>query len=140
MTIEKKTLIFRGFAFAIDTIVCAVIAIGMFKIVSLYVTLDSYYLGIVIGILLLTFRDIFGKSLGKYLLEMSVVDAKTKTSVKFYKRLLKNITVPITIIEIPMVIFTKEHKRIGDKLSKTEVVIDDNSYALTLFNCFTNKC
>lgn len=131
---NKTVLIFRGIAFIIDAMLCASIAIAILFILKGGLHLQDNYLTIGIGLTLFILRDIFGKSLGKYLLGMTIVDSKTQNKVKFYQRLLKNITAPLSIIEIPMIIFAKDNKRIGDRLAKTEIVINEDNYWLKVFN------
>jgi uncharacterized RDD family membrane protein YckC len=113
---------------------CAGVAIAILFIFKGGLYLQDNYLTIGVGLTLFILRDIFGKSLGKYLLGMTIVDSKTQNTAKFYQRLLKNITAPLSIIEIPMIIFAKDNKRIGDRLAKTELLIDEDSYALKIFN------
>ena len=136
MTLENKTLLFRGVAFAIDTIVCVFIAIGIFGIVSLYMELQSYYLTIVVGLVLLTFRDVFGKSLGKMLVGIDILDNKSKEKASLIQRISKNITTPISIVEIPIIILCKDHRRIGDIISQTETILNADSSAVELFDRF----
>lgn len=131
---NKTVLIFRGIAFIIDTMLCAGVAIAILFVLKDGLHLQDNYLTIGAGLTLFILRDIFGKSLGKHLLGMIIVDSKTQNKAKFYQRLLKNITAPLSIIEIPIIIFSKDNKRIGDRLAKTELIIDEDSYALKIFN------
>jgi uncharacterized RDD family membrane protein YckC len=133
---KKILLLFRGVAFGIDTMICAgimMVIVGIFHKIPILGTMP-FIIGI--AFVLMFFRDVFGKSIGKYLLGLNIVDLRSKNKAKFYQRLLKNITVPFSIIEIPIVIFSKKHQRIGDLLAKTETTVDENSYALTIFNQF----
>ena len=133
---KKILLLFRGVAFGIDTMICAgimMVIVGIFHKIPILGTMP-FMIGI--AFILMFFRDVFGKSIGKYLFGLNIVDLRSKNKAKFYQRLLKNITVPFSIIEIPIVIFSKKHQRIGDLLAKTETTVDENSYALTIFNQF----
>ena len=136
MTLENKTLLFRGVAFAVDTMICTFISIICLEFLELLITLSSYKFSIALGMLLLIFRDVFGKSLGKLLLGLEIVDIKSNKKAKLYQRLLKNITAPLTVIEGPIALLRKDKKRLGDIVAKTETKINNNSYALTLFNHF----
>jgi len=133
---KKILIVFRGCAFAVDTMICAgimMVIVGIFHKIPILGTMP-FMIGI--AFILMFFRDVFGKSIGKYLFGLNIVDLRSKNKAKFYQRLLKNITVPFSIIEIPIVVFSKKHQRIGDLLAKTEITIDENSYALTIFNQF----
>lgn len=133
---KKILIVFRGCAFAVDTMICSgimMVIVGIFHKIPILGTMP-FMIGI--AFILMFFRDVFGKSIGKYLFGLNIVDLRSKNKAKFYQRLLKNITVPFSIIEIPIVVFSKKHQRIGDLLAKTEITIDENSYALTIFNQF----
>ena len=131
---NNAVLIFRGIAYFIDTLISTIATMGIIVILKGKLHFEDIYLVIGIAFTLLIFRDIFGKSLGKFLLGMTIVDYKNKNKAKFYQRLLKNITVPLSMVEIPIIIFAKNHKRIGDRLAKTEIVINEDNYWLKVFN------
>lgn len=131
---NKLTLLFRGGAFYIDLMISVAIAMIFNTIVYGELSFDHIYLDIGLAFILLTFRDIFGKSVGKLLLGMSIVDTRDNNKAKIFQRLVKNITTPLSIIEIPMVLLRKDHRRLGEMLAKTETKLDEDSSALSLLN------
>jgi uncharacterized RDD family membrane protein YckC len=74
----------------------------------------------------LIFRDIFGKrSIGKRFLKLKIVDIKTNDTANFMSRLLRNITWLLGPVEI--IVLLASGKRIGDKIAKTKIEVDDQS-------------
>lgn len=132
MISKKLTILFRGASFMIDTMICTGIAIGICAIC----TLNNIFI-IAFGLLLLIFRDVPGKSIGKLLLGLDIVDGQSNKRASLLQRLVKNITSFVTILEIPILLLRNDHKRIGDMLAKTETKINENSSALALFEYLT---
>ena len=127
---DKKTtfLIFRGIALVIDLMISAFVAITAGDLIYCEDSSNRFYLVMVIGCLLMLFRDIFGKSLGKFFLGLEIVDEQSGTKATISQRILKNITAPITVVvEAPIVIFSKDNRRLGDRLAKTKTQIADNN-------------
>ena len=123
----KITLIFRGAAFLMDIMIYSAIMqviVWIFYKIPVFGT-KPVMLGI--AFILMFFRDVFVKSIGKYLLGLNIIDSRSKNKAKVYQRLLKNITLPLWFVEAPIVIFSKKHRRIGDLLAKTEITVDENS-------------
>ena len=123
----KITLIFRGAAFLMDIMIYSAILqviVWIFYKIPVFGTKP-----VIIGIafIFMFFRDVFGKSIGKYLLGLNIIDSRSTNKAKVYQRLLKNITLPLWFVEAPIVIFSKKHRRIGDLLAKTEITVDENS-------------
>ena len=139
MCFNKLNVLFRGVAFAIDSVISTSLAMFVVALLMGEVSLGHNYLIIGIGISLLIIRDFFGKSVGKYLLGIDVLDAKSGTKAKWNQRLLKNITAPLSIIEIFMVVLRNDHKRIGDMIANTETRLNENSYALSIFQQICKK-
>ena len=82
---------------------------------------------------LMILRDVFGQSIGKLLFGVEIVDFRTGDKAKWYQRILKNITVVLTVfVEVPMVLFRKDHRKLGDIIAKTDVRINENGYILHL--------
>ena len=134
----KKTLLFRAIALGIDAIIIAGIIIPLLLILFGENSLDYVYLGIFAACVFVVLRDIFGKSIGKYLMGLNIVDIKSNERAKFYQRLLRNITAPITIAEGIILLASKRHSRIGDNIAKTKVVFCEDSCILKNFNTFFN--
>ena len=129
---QKITLLFRGAAFLMDIMIYSAI---MQVIVWIFYKIPVFEITpVIIGIafILMFFRDVFGKSIGKYLLGLNIIDSRSKDKSKVYQRLLKNITLPLWFVEAPIVIFSKKHRRIGDLLAKTETTVDENKDAFKL--------
>lgn len=139
MTDKNITTLFRGCAFLIDMMICTSVAMAVARLLPGIQILKATSGIIGVGALLLFLRDIFGKSIGKYLLGLNIVSIKDNQKANLSQRLVKNITVPLSIIEIPFVVLSKDNKKIGDMLAKTKIVIDENSYALTIFNKFIKQ-
>ena len=133
MALRETALLFRGIAFAIDTFISVLLAMLCNRI---FFGVDIFrHLEIMICIFFafLMLRDVLGKSCGKYVLGLNIVNIENHEKSNFFRKNLKNITSPLTILEIPMIVCRKDHKRIGDMLAKTEVQIAENSWALLLF-------
>jgi uncharacterized RDD family membrane protein YckC len=79
------------------------------------------------------FKDIFkGKSIGKRILRLAVRDSFNDQVVPTnFKLLLRNVTIIIWPIEAILVLFT--NKRIGDFISKTQVIKDKKNQVFRLF-------
>ena len=122
MCFKEKELLFRALAFAIDTIVSTTIVIIMGDVFLTSPLYDNIYYVIISCMSLLLFRDIFGKSLGKFLLGLEVTNELDGKRARFSQRILKNITIPITMVEIIVIICNKDHKKIGDRLAKTQTI------------------
>ena len=111
----------RASALLVDQLISIIILF----VASFVLTGDIFgygdHLGVIIPMLLLVFRDIFGKSIGKVLLGLEIIDIRTGKTATLGQRLLKNITTPLTVIEIVILLCKKENLRLGDKLAKTEI-------------------
>ena len=104
----KITLIFRGAAFLMDIMIYSAILqviVWIFYKIPVFGTKP-----VIIGIafIFMFFRDVFGKSIGKYLLGLNIIDSRSTNKAKVYQRLLKNITLPLWFVEAPIVIFSKK--------------------------------
>lgn len=77
------------------------------------------------ALLLLIFKDVFKNgSIGKRIMKLEIIDSKTKEKVLLPKRILRNLTWILSFIEIIVLIATG--KRIGDRITGTEVVVKKN--------------
>ena len=107
----------RSIAFLIDMIVIAC----MFSVVTSTVVTDmetmmkwGWAIGVGIYVLILL-RDLFGRSLGKKLLGLELLDSQGNKP-KLWKRILRNITFAIFQIEIIIVALSRDHQRLSDQL------------------------
>ena len=116
----------RAAAFLVDVVVSFLIILLLSKVLSVETYILSRYL-----IVMLLFRDIFGKSLGKFLLGITIVDFRTGKKANIWQRLLRQLTLPIIAAEMIVVISTKDKRRLGDYWAKTDLkVVGDNSLNL----------
>lgn len=116
----------RAAAFLVDVAVSFLIILLLAKVLSVETYILSRYL-----VVMLLFRDIFGKSLGKLLLGITIIDFKTGKKANVWQRILRQLTLPIIAAEMIVVISTKDKRRLGDYWAKTDLkVVGDNSLKL----------
>lgn len=107
----------RGIAFLIDMIIIA----GVFSVVTSTVVTDiaamaQWGWAIRLGMyMLILLRDLFGRSLGKKLLGLDLLDTQGKKP-PLWKRILRNITFIIFQVEIIVVALNGDHQRLSDQL------------------------
>ena len=112
-------------AFIVDQYICCMLLfIGSFVITGDILGYGKH-LGVIIPVTLFIFRDVFGRSIGKIILKLEIVDSRTGKKAALWQRLLKNITAPITVVEILIILLKKEQFRLGDKLARTETRIKE---------------
>ena len=75
MSLNKLTILFRGIAFAVDTLISTAIAMLIVKIAMGELLLSYNYSVMFLGLSLLSLRDIFGRSVGKHLLGLNIANA-----------------------------------------------------------------
>lgn len=73
------------------------------------------------GTILYAFKDVFNKSVGKKILKLKVIDGDGKKST-VWKRILRNLTMPIWPVEVLIMLVRKDHLRLMDLLLDTNVV------------------
>ena len=122
----------RIFAFAIDSVICAVIQVILmivFHIDPLAIPTDIYsslFIEQLIIILICTTyflcRDVIGKeSIGKKIMKLKIVNQNgDDKNVSFGRRILRNIPLFLGIIEVIMFLANKG-RRIGDVIARTSV-------------------
>ena len=113
----------RAVAFFIDTAIgcvlsCILSVIGAF-IHPQYGSLAAMF----IGITLIICRDAFGKSPGKALMRLTVIDVRTQKRAAFLKRILRQLTTPLWMIEA-VVCLVCNGIRITDFWLSTKVAAD----------------
>ena len=132
MTRPNILLFFRAASLMIDTLIFSTIAELIIQFVYVGNSLGSRYSYMAIGFVLIVFRDIFGKSPGKIIFGLEIVDNQTGMKASAFKRILKNVTTPLTIIEGVILLVSKDTRRLGDRLAKTQTRIVDNNYIYRL--------
>ena len=135
---RKITLFFRALALLIDLMFCEFILMLVELIITGDITLENNDLFMACALVFLVFRDLFGRSLGKCLLGIKIIDIKSGQKAKWYQRVIKNITTPLTMVEGIVLMASKGDRRWGDFIGKTRIEANGNSYAFTLFNLLFN--
>lgn len=123
----------RGIAFLIDMIVIAC----MFSVVTSTVVTDmetmmkwGWAIGLGIYVLILL-RDLFGRSLGKKILGLELLDSQGNKP-KLWKRILRNITFAFFQVEILVVALSSDHQRLSDQLLHLRVADWSNRHSKKL--------
>ena len=111
----------RGLALWIDLFFSTGISMLLFGFYSDTFVMDSLPFIMTVGGLMLLCRDLFGRSLGKLIMGLQIVDTRTNSRAKCYQRILRDITLPITVIEMFIYISKNDNKRLGDMLAGTSV-------------------
>lgn len=111
----------RGIAFCIDLLFSTAISMLLFVSGSQVEDVDFLPYLLTVGGLTLLSRDVFGRSLGKFIMGLQIIDTKTNSRANSDQRLLRNITTPFTIIEVLIYICRNDNKRLGDVLAGTSV-------------------
>ncbi len=75
-------------------------------------------------VILVLFKDVFGRSLGKRLLKLHIIDVKTKKVPKTWKLMCRNLLLPLWIIDT-FFCWGFKGQRIADKILNIEVVEED---------------
>lgn len=90
---------------------------------------------ILVGLIMLMFKDFYnGKSIGKWVMDIAVLDNSVLSNKPSkLKLIIRNILVFIWPIELFMTIFSKDKRKIGDKVVGTDVfIIEKNVSALKI--------
>lgn len=116
-----KLMLKRGLALWIDLVLSALIGILLYFHYSITYIVDPLPFVMALGILALIGRDIFGRSLGKCIFRLKIVDIKTNYRAKCYQRILRNIAAPIIVIEALILFIKNDNRRLGDILAGTSV-------------------
>lgn len=111
-------------AFIMNIPFCILVMIPLIKgnVPSNNVIILRTLLSTSIALVYLILRDLPNKcSIGKKILKLKVIDSETGANAKKSKKILRNITWLFGPVEIIFFIIT--HKRIGDLIAKTDVVL-----------------
>ena len=73
------------------------------------------------GNLLMILRDLLGRSVGKCIMKLKIVNFDNEASPTLWQRLIRNITGPIAFVDVFFILLRKDHRRLGDILAKTNV-------------------
>lgn len=97
---------------------------GTLTLSSLYLPKSVVTVGVILGVFYLLFSDAFnnGQSLGKTLMKISVVDAKSKKPCTLMRSFFRNITLQFLGIFDLIPIFSDKRQRLGDLLANTIVI------------------
>lgn len=116
-----KLMLKRGLALWIDLVFSALIGILLYFHYSTTYIVEPLPFVMALGVLVLMGRDIFGRSLGKCICRLKIVDIKTNSPAKCYQRILRNIAAPIIAIEALILCLKNDDRRLGDMLAGTSV-------------------
>ena len=110
----------------LDSLVYAVIVgipFGVWMRMGLEGTNIMLWVAASIALLYLLFQDALnGRSIGKRLMKIRVVDSKSGLPCKWWQSFLRNLSLPILSVIDCIFILGEKKQRLGDKLSKTLVV------------------
>lgn len=137
---EKADLFRRISAFVIDHFIIVYITLIPFfikfnEIVNQPVIMfDLFYKFMILAFLLYILKDsVRGKSLGKWLVGIKVSEDTNFNKIpSIYRLILRNILIIIWPVEFIVLLVSKDKRRIGDKLAKTDVVKDEKKSNRTL--------
>ncbi len=116
----------RMIAFFIDL---AIVCVVTYVLMVLGELLPIKYGGLIaeiIGVLLMIFRDAFGKSPGKIMMRLTVINIHTNKQAAIYQRILRNITTPLWMLEVLICRFNNG-LRLTDMWLGTKVVSDQDA-------------
>lgn len=85
---------------------------------------ESFWLNYGIGVLCVLLRDIIfgGRSLGKIIMGLKVIDTKTDTRASIWKLIVRNITSPIWFVDAIIVFSDNSNPRLMDRALNLKVV------------------
>ena len=117
----SKLLLKRGVALWIDLLISTLICMLWYERLSTIYVMDEFPFVITLGLILMVGRDIFGRSLGKCIMGLKIIDINTNLPARLYKRIVRNFTFPITVVEAIVLLSQNNNSRFGDTLSGTRV-------------------
>lgn len=115
--VQMNILSKRWVAFFID------LAIIAFPFVIAFIIFEAELLLILLffPFVLMLFKDIFGRSLGKVLMKLKIESTEEGKKLSVWKRIFRNVTLLLGIIEA-IVAYMNDGIRLGDLIAKTRVV------------------
>lgn len=116
----KTIIIKRVFAFIIDLFFLTFIIAVLGKILNVTEFLFAY----VYGIPVLLVRDVVfcGRSLGKIIMGLKVIDVKTNKRASIWRLIVRNITSPIWFVDAIIVFIDNSKQRLMDRVLDLQVV------------------
>lgn len=69
----------------------------------------------------IVFRDVFDRSVGKRIFKLHIIDQRSNSPASLYQRIIRNISMIIGFVELPIVLLNKDSRRLGDILAGTSV-------------------
>ena len=71
----------------------------------------------------LLLRDMFGRSLGKFIMGLEIINLESGGKPSIKQCFLRNLTFLLSFYEGIVLLFTEDDRRWGDKLAKTRVIL-----------------
>lgn len=91
----------RYIAAYIDLFIAVIISVAIFKYLIREESKIIIYIGVIFAVFLYLLKDIFGRSIGKRLLGLKIVDKNNYTiTPQWWRLILHNMTLPIWLIDI----------------------------------------
>ena len=117
-----RTLARRVVAVYIDMFASMFVGYLAYYIVQRFADVDLKFMAVIISVLLMILRDARGRSLGKQILRLHIVneDGESKTTMR--QRIIRNLTTPLHAFEGIAVLLRGDLRRWGDMLAKTKVI------------------
>lgn len=115
----------------IDGLVAYLLGFVLFYLLDMFIGRElAVYSGLAVGVTYFLLSDALpnGQSVGKKILNMRVVNKKTKESCSLFQSFLRNVTFPLGLFDW-MFIFFGSHRRLGDFIASTIVIKNDRQRA-----------
>ena len=115
----------------IDGLVAYLLGFVSFYLLDMFIGRElAVYSGLAVGVTYFLLSDALpnGQSIGKKILNMRVVNKKTKESCSLFQSFLRNVTFPLGLFDW-MFIFFGSHRRLGDFIASTIVIKNDRKRA-----------
>lgn len=115
----------RFLSFLIDAIIFSIISIILMVILSRIGILKENFNFNIVGPFvfwsLFIFKDLKGKSIGKYILKLQVIDCKTQKIASPLKCILRNLFYFLSMLDLIFVCYHFQGRRLGDYIAGTKV-------------------
>jgi uncharacterized RDD family membrane protein YckC len=122
--LKNATLDERFKAFMIDWAVWSVIGLVTFLVANL-ITQDTRIMFISVSpfCFWLLFKDLAGNGVGKKRMNLSIINISTGVLVNNpFTLLIRNVTITLWVIDLPMLFFSNDGRRLGEKITNTRVI------------------
>lgn len=129
MTYKKAELYKRIIAFLIDHTIIILIALS-FMMINFNEIFETYEMMFHLFVRFMLFSLVFylvkdvvhGKSIGKWFMGIKIIDVTNEQKPSIFRLILRNALIFIWPVEFIVLLISKDSRRIGDKLAKTNVV------------------